>query len=303
MSHTTSLPVVGAADKPQRRLPPWLKRPLPTRDMLDTRKLVNGLNLNTVCVEARCPNLTECWSRGTATFMILGDECTRRCGFCAVSTKKPLPPEPDEPERMAKAARHLGLRHVVITSVARDDLADEGAGHFAACIRETRAALPESTIEVLVPDFHGRRELIEIVCDARPEVYNHNIETVRRLQKMARPAARYERSLGVMTTVKDIDPAIRTKSGIMVGLGETRDEIIETLRDLVAAGCDMLTIGQYLRPGEHYLPVERFYPPAEFDELADVAKELGFAAVASGPFVRSSYFAETLFADTDILRK
>ncbi len=294
MSNT--LPILDAA-RPRRRLPPWLKRPMPTADMLKTRELVNGLKLNTVCVEARCPNLTECWSRGTATFMILGDECTRRCGFCAVGTKKPQPPEPDEPERLAEAAAHLGLRHVVITSVARDDLPDEGATHFANCITATRERLPESTIEVLVPDFHGREDLIRIVVAARPEVYNHNIETVKRLQKKARPAARYERTLGVLQTVKKIAPQMVTKSGIMVGLGENKDEIVETLRDLHAHGCDMLTIGQYLQPGDSkYLPVERYYPPEEFDELADIAREIGFEAVASGPFVRSSYFAETLFA-------
>ena len=271
---------------------------MPTSEMLETRKLVNGLRLNTVCVEARCPNLTECWSRGTATFMILGDECTRRCHFCAVSTKKPLPPEEDEPQRVAEAAAHLNLRHVVITSVARDDLPDEGAGHFARCIAETRAVLPESTIEVLVPDFHARPELIELVCDARPDVYNHNLETVARLQKSVRPAARYERSLDVLRQVAAYAPAIKTKSGVMVGLGETMDELVQALGDLRDAGCELLTIGQYLQPGPKQLPVQRYYPPAEFDELADVAKSLGFEGVASGPFVRSSYFAETLYFDS-----
>lgn len=301
-----SLPVVGGPDaQPEaaRRLPPWLKRPLPTEDMLHTRRLIDGLKLNTVCVEARCPNLTECWSRGTATFMILGDRCTRRCHFCAIGTAKPEPVEIDEPQRLAEAAAHLGLRHVVITSVARDDLDDEGAGHFARCIEATRARLPHATIEVLVPDFHGRRELIGIVADARPEVYNHNIETVERLQKAARPAARYGRTLDVLRIAKELAPRMQTKSGIMVGLGETRGEIEATLRDLRAARCDLLTIGQYLRPGPKYLEVAKFYTPQEFDELADLARGLGFAAVASGPFVRSSYFAETLFAETDLLRE
>ncbi len=306
MSLERSLPVLGSAAESaprQRRLPPWLKRPMPTEQMLETRKLINGLKLNTVCVEARCPNLTECWSRGTATFMVLGDECTRRCGFCAVGTKKPQAPDLEEPQRLAEAAAHLALRHVVITSVARDDLEDEGATHFANCITATREKLPHATIEVLVPDFHGRRELIEIVVRARPEVYNHNIETVARLQKKARPAARYERTLGVLKTAKEIDPRIKTKSGLMVGLGETWDELVQTMRDLRAYDCEMITIGQYLRPGdEKYLPVERYYTPEEFDRLADVARELGFGAVASGPFVRSSYFAETLFAETDYLR-
>lgn len=271
--------------------------------MFATRRLLDGLKLNTVCVEARCPNLNECWSRGTATFMILGDECTRRCGFCAVGTAKPKPPEDDEPERMAEAAAQLGLRHVVITSVARDDLPDEGAGHFARCIAAVRNRLPLATVEVLVPDFHGKPELIRIVTGARPEVYNHNLETVARLQKKARPAARYERSLNVLRTAKELDPRAMTKSGLMVGLGETTEELQEAMRDLRSANCDLLTIGQYLRPGDHYLPVERYYPPEEFDELAAFARELGFGAVASGPFVRSSYFAETLFAETDILRR
>lgn len=301
MDCSTSLPVLS--EEPKRRLPPWLKRPLPPGDaMLKTRRLLDGLKLNTVCVEARCPNLTECWTRGTATFMILGDECTRRCQFCAVGTAKPKPPEEDEPERMAEAAAHLGLRHVVITSVARDDLDDEGATHFARCVHAVRARLPESTIEVLVPDFHGRSDLIQIVTDARPEVYNHNLETVASQQKRMRPAARYDRSLSVLRTVKALDPRISTKSGIMVGLGETREELIQALRDLVAHQCDLLTIGQYLRPGERYAPIERFYPPEEFEELANIARDLGFKAVASGPFVRSSYFAETLFAETDFLR-
>lgn len=300
-----TLPVLSSEPPPKRRLPPWLKRPLPPGDaMLQTRKLIDGLQLNTVCVEARCPNLTECWTRGTATFMILGDECTRRCSFCAVGTAKPLPPEEDEPQRMADAAAKLGLRHVVITSVARDDLPDEGATHFARCIAAVRERLPESTIEVLVPDFHGKPELIQIVTDARPEVYNHNLETVARLQKKVRPAARYQRTLDVLRTAKRLDPQIVTKSGIMVGLGETREELEQAMRDLVAHDCDMLTIGQYLRPGdERYAAVERYYPPEEFDELAEAAKSIGFKAVASGPFVRSSYFAETLFAETDVLRR
>lgn len=306
MSQGYSLPVVGsqpaAEAAPRRRLPHWLKRPLPTSEMLQTRRLLGDLKLNTVCVEARCPNLTECWSRGTATFMILGEHCTRRCGFCAVSTARPQPVEHDEPERMAEAAAALGLRHVVITSVARDDLPDEGAAHFARCIAAVRAKLPHATVEVLVPDFHGRRELIQIVAAARPEVYNHNIETVARLQKKARPAARYERSLGVLRTVRELAPQVKTKSGVMVGLGETRDELLRTFEDLLAHGCQMLTIGQYLRPGdERYMAVERFWTPEEFDELGEAARRMGFEAVASGPFVRSSYFAETLFADTDYL--
>ena len=298
-----SLPIVSSASA-GRRLPTWLKRPLPTGDaMIKTRRLVNGLRLSTVCVEARCPNLSECWTRGTATFMILGDLCTRRCHFCAVSTKKPLPPEPDEPDRLAEAAEHLGLRHVVITSVARDDLPDEGAGHFAACIRKTRARVPEVTIEVLVPDFHARPELIDLVLAARPEVYNHNLETVESQQKRVRPGGRYRRSLDVLRLAKRRDPTVLTKSGLMVGLGETREELTQAMRDLRAVACDLLTIGQYLRPGERHAPVERYYPPPEFDDLADIARDLGFIGVASGPFVRSSYFAENLFANTDFISR
>jgi lipoic acid synthetase len=290
---------VSDPDRPKRRLPGWLRRPMPTRGMLDTRRLLNGLRLHTVCAEARCPNLSECWSRGTATFMILGDVCTRRCHFCAVTTGKPLPPEEDEAERLAEAAARLKLRHVVITSVTRDDLADEGAGQFARCIRSCGMKLPESTIEVLVPDFHARRELIGIVCDARPEVYNHNLETVARLQARVRPKARYERSLDVLRIVKGIDAAIKTKSGVMVGLGETKDELVEAMRDLRGVDCDLLTIGQYLHPGEKQM----YYRPEEFDELAQIAKELGFAGVASGPFVRSSYFAERLCADARAVQR
>ena len=293
---------VSDAERPKRRLPSWLKRPMPTRGMLDTRRLLNGLRLHTVCVEARCPNLTECWSRGTATFMILGDVCTRRCHFCAVTTGKPLPPDEDEPQRLAEAAAHLKLRHVVITSVTRDDLPDEGAGQFARCIRACRLKLSGATIEVLVPDFHARAELIGTVCDARPEVYNHNLETVARLQPAVRPQASYQRSLDVLRAVKGIDPQITTKSGVMVGLGETKDELVQAMRDLRTVDCDLLTIGQYLRPGDKQAPVEKYYRPEEFDELANIAKELGFAGVASGPFVRSSYHAETLYAHTSRAR-
>lgn len=294
-----SVPLPQRRPQRQRRLPSWLKRPVPVAEaLLKTRKLINGLQLNTVCVEARCPNLTECWSRHTATFMILGDKCTRRCRFCAVQTGRPDPPDEAEPQHLAEAAERLHLRHVVITSVTRDDLPDEGAGHFARCIQAVRERLPEVTVEVLVPDFHARRECIATVTDAAPEVFNHNVEVVARLQKLARPQARYERSLDTLRIARELRPSGRTKSGIMVGLGETRAEIEETLRDLLATGCDMLTIGQYLQPvvgGTDHLPVERYYPPEEFDELAALAREIGFTAVASGPFVRSSYFAETLY--------
>ena len=294
---------VSNAERPKRRLPSWLKRPMPTRGMLDTRGLLHGLRLHTVCAEARCPNLSECWSRGTATFMILGDVCTRRCHFCAVTTGKPLPPDEDEPERLAEAAAHLKLRHVVITSVTRDDLPDEGAGQFARCIAAIRTQLPEATVEVLVPDFHARAELIEIVCRAGPDVYNHNLETVARLQPAVRPQASYQCSLDVLRIAKEIGRECKTKSGVMVGLGESKEELVEAMRDLRAVGCDLLTIGQYLCPGDKQVPVQRYYRPEEFDELAIAAEELGFVGVASGPFVRSSYHAETQYVNTRLGRR
>jgi lipoic acid synthetase len=288
------------AAPPQRRLPPWLKRPAPhAAALLQTRRLINGLQLNTVCVEARCPNLTECWSRHTATFMILGDTCTRHCGFCAVSTGRPDPPDETEPQRLAEAAAHLKLKHVVITSVSRDDLPDEGAGHFARCIGAVRQQLQHSTIEVLVPDFHARPECVQAVTGAGPDVFNHNLEVVESQQQRIRPQADYRRSLETLRLAKQQQPATRTKSGIMVGVGETRDELLQAFKDLRAAGCDLLTIGQYLKPqaGDAHISVARYYPPDEFRALGDLAKELGFQAVASGPFVRSSYFAETLYRE------
>lgn len=302
MSTTLNLPV---ADAPrERRLPSWLKRPMPTTTMLETRKLIEGLALNTVCVEARCPNLTECWSKRTATFMILGDKCTRACKFCAVSTARPEPPDADEPRRLAEAAAHLGLRHVVITSVARDDLPDEGAAHFAACIRAVHAHQPEVTVEVLTPDFHARRDCVAAVLDAEPEVFNHNIETTPALHKRVRPQARYTRSLDTLRIAKELRPDVLTKSGLMVGLGESPAEIEQVLRDLRAVGCDLLTIGQYLRPmrSQRHAQVEKFYPPEEFEALAKLGEELGFKGVASGPFVRSSYFAETLYGQSVLQR-
>ncbi len=267
--------------------------------LIETRGLVNGLELNTVCVAARCPNLTECWSRHIATFMILGERCTRACKFCAVTTARPDPPDEDEPDRLAQAAAHLRLRHVVITSVARDDLQDEGAGHFARCVEAVRAQLPEATIEVLVPDFHSRRECVQMVADAGPEVFNHNVETVPSLHQRVRPQAKYPRSLETLRVAKELRPGWKTKSGVMVGLGETRAELIQIFRDLRGIGCDLLTIGQYLRPmkSPRHVEVARFYPPEEFDELGRIAEDLGFAGVASGPFVRSSYFAETLYRE------
>jgi lipoic acid synthetase len=282
-----------------RRLPPWLKRPLPLGNVFsDTKRIVAESRVATVCEEARCPNLSECWSKKHATFMILGELCTRRCHYCAVTTAKPDPPEADEPFRLADAVAKLSLKHVVITAVARDDLPDEGAGHFADCVREIRRLSPETTIEVLPADFHARRECIQTLCDAAPEIYNHNLEMVERLQPVIRPKGGYNTSLDVLVKVKVIAPHIVTKSGIMVGLGETDAELEQTLRDLHAVGCDVLTIGQYLRPSDKHAPVRKFYEPAEFDALADFARAIGFLSVASGPFVRSSYNAEEVFEET-----
>jgi lipoic acid synthetase len=283
-------------DRPHRRLPAWLKRPLPIGGaMAATRRVVADSGVATVCEEARCPNLTECWSHKTATFMILGDRCTRRCRFCAVETARPDPPVADEPIRLAEAVARLGLRHVVITAVARDDLPDEGAGQFAACVRAVREKMPSANVEVLPADFHARRELIALVCAAGPHVYNHNLETVERLTPEIRPQARYRRSLEVLRVVKEEYPGITTKSGLMVGLGETGDELRRTLSDLRSVGCEVVTIGQYLQPSPGHAPVARFYTPAEFEALADLGRELGFAGVAAGPFVRSSYNAAEVF--------
>ncbi len=282
--------------KPIRRLPSWLKRPLPAGDvLLRTRGIVAQSGVATVCEEARCPNLGECWSRRHATFMILGDRCTRNCRFCAVSSARPNPPDSDEPHRLGEAAAALGLRHVVITSVARDDLADEGSGHFAACVHAVRAKSPECVVEVLPADFHARDELLTTLCDARPDIYNHNQETVERLSPTIRPQAGYGRSLDVLRKVKRMLPRGFTKSGLMVGLGETREELSQAMRDLREAGVDILTVGQYLRPSPRHTPVVRYLPPAEFEEIAAEAREMGFRSVAAAPFVRSSYNASEVF--------
>ena len=282
----------GARDRaPVRRLPEWLKRPIPAAGgMSFTRSLISELGLETVCESARCPNRSECWTRKTATFMIMGDVCTRPCGFCAVERGRPEPVAIDEPERLAEACRRLGLRHVVITSVTRDDLADGGADHFRRCVLAVRRRTG-ATIEVLTPDFDGRGDLIDVVLEAQPEVFNHNLETVARLQSPRRRKSRYEVSLAVLEHVKNTCPEIRTKSGLMLGLGETVEELFETLADLRSIDCDLLTLGQYLQPSPRHIPVVRYLPPAEFDELGRQARSLGFTDVASGPFVRSSYHA------------
>jgi lipoic acid synthetase len=276
-----------------------MKRPLPSGDFSHTRHVVADSGVATVCEEARCPNLSECWSKRHATFMILGDKCTRRCHFCSVTTARPDPPAADEPQRLAEAVARLGLRHVVLTAVARDDLKDEGAGHFAACVRAIHETAPEATIEVLPADFHARRECIQTLCDAKPELYNHNIEMVERLRPKITPQAKYRRSLEVLRIVKEITPQMITKSGLMVGLGETMEELHQAFDDLREVGCDALTIGQYLAPTrDKHHPVVKFYRPEEFAELAACARELGFVSVAAGPFVRSSYNAVEVFEES-----
>jgi lipoic acid synthetase len=293
----TPLPVLPShSDHPRRRLPPWLKKPLPLGgEMATTRRVVATSGVATVCEEAHCPNLMECWSHKTATFMILGDKCTRRCRYCAVHTARPDPPEADEPQRLAGAVAELALRHVVITAVARDDLDDEGAGQFAACVHAVHARAPQATIEVLPADFHARRQCIETVCAAGPDVFNHNLETVERLTPVVRPQAKYKRSLEVLRIVKELRPNMPTKSGLMVGLGETDDELRRSLADLRAVGCDVVTLGQYLQPTPRHAPIARFYAPQEFEALADICRVMGFLGVASGPFVRSSYNAADVY--------
>lgn len=281
-------------DAPRRRLPEWLKRPIPAAGgTYFTSRLVSELGLETICESARCPNRSECWTRRTATFMILGETCTRPCGFCAVKRGHPEPVSLDEPDRLAEACARLGLRHVVITSVTRDDLPDGGADHFRRCILAVRERTG-ATIEVLIPDFDGNEAAIDVVLSAEPEVFNHNLETVARLQQQVRRKSQYDVSLRVLEHAKRSRPTVRTKSGLMLGLGETTEELFETLADLRRVGCDLLTLGQYLQPSPRHLPVERYLPPAEFDELGRLARTLGFAEVASGPFVRSSYHADEM---------
>lgn len=276
------------------RLPEWLRTKLPTSDSFArTRSLLDELKLHTVCESAKCPNHWECWSKGTATFMIAGDRCTRACGFCAVSTAKPLALEKDEPQRVAEATRRMKLKHVVITAVARDDLADGGAEHFHRTIEAVRELNPGIVIEVLTPDFNDRDNQIEMVLTANPHIFNHNLETVRRLTPTVRSRATYDRSLSVLAKVKARrGDSIYTKSGIMLGLGETEAEVLTAMDDLRAANCDILTLGQYLQPTLKHLPVVEFVTPEKFAELGRVAEEKGFVHVASGPMVRSSYHAD-----------
>jgi lipoyl synthase len=275
--------------------PAWLKVRLRMTPQFEAvARTVHDQNLHTVCLSAACPNLGECWARGTATFMIGGNHCTRRCGFCDVTTARPAPLDPLEPERVAKAVAALGLGFAVITAVARDDLPDGGAAHMAATIGALRRGSPETGVEVLIPDYKGREEDLRTVLEAGPDVINHNLETVERLQRRVRPAARYERSLGLLKRAAELRPEIVTKSGLMLGLGERDAEVEAALGDLRRAGVALLTIGQYLRPSPNHLPVERFVPPAEFESWGERARALGFRDVASGPLVRSSYHAERL---------
>ena len=288
-------PVVEHDVEPSRRLPRWLKREVPKGNANHfTSRLLDELRLETVCDSAKCPNRMECYSQKTATFMILGNLCTRPCGFCSVPRGRPALPEADEPERVAEAAFRLGLAHVVITSVTRDDLPDGGAEHFYKCVLAVRAKTG-AAVEVLTPDFVEHKPALDRVVEAAPEVLNHNTETVPRLYREVRgPKSDYRWTLELLRRVKALNPAIKTKSGLMLGLGETREEILDVLCDLRDAGCDLLTLGQYLPPGEGYLPVARFIPPDEFEELGAAAKRLGFVQVASGPFVRSSYHARDM---------
>jgi len=278
--------------EPRERKPRWLKARFPAGERFsEIKSLLRQQELHTVCEEARCPNIGECFNAGTATFMILGDVCTRACGFCAVTSGRPGELDLLEPLRLGSTVARLGLDYVVITSVNRDDMDDGGASAFAACIRAVRHRTPHCRVEVLIPDFEGNHEALATVVEARPVVLNHNIETVPRLYRRVRPKARYERSLELLRRVKVLDPAMPTKSGIMVGLGERFEEIEQTLADLRQHGCELLTVGQYLRPSEKYLPVVRYYEPAEFDAIATVARRLGFLQVEAGPLVRSSYHA------------
>jgi len=287
MSTVTELP------RKRARLPEWFRLQLPTAgEYFATRNLIDDLNLHTVCESARCPNHWECWSKATATFMIAGDRCTRACGFCAVDTRKPVPLEADEPERVAEATRRMQLKHMVITAVARDDLADGGAAHFQKVIKRVREVTPEVLIEVLTPDFKDEDGPINTVIAARPDIFNHNLETVRSLTSQVRSVATYERSLSVLSKVKKRAPEIYTKSGLMLGLGETKEELLEAMTDLRSVGCDLFTLGQYLQPTKKHLKIEEFIHPDQFTEYKQVAEAMGFSYVASGPLVRSSYHAD-----------
>jgi lipoic acid synthetase len=292
MAHPSS----AAPGAPPERKPPWLRvRLRETPEFLDTRALLRRLSLGTVCEEAACPNIHECWSKRHATVMVLGSVCTRACAFCNVATGVPDRVDPDEPERLAEAVAELGLRHVVITSVDRDDLADGGALHFVRCIESIRRRTFDTTIEILTPDFRHKEGAIERVAAARPDVYNHNVETVPRLYRRIRPGASFAHSVGLLARVKRQEPATFTKSGLMVGLGEEPDEVLAVMDDLRAAGVDFLTIGQYLRPTPRHAPVARYVEPTEFAAFREAATQRGFLLVSSSPLTRSSYHADRDF--------
>jgi len=279
-----------------RQKPRWLKKRLPTGPEYEkVKELVGKDRLHTVCQEAKCPNMWECFSQQTATFLIMGSRCTRNCRFCSVAQGPAEPPDPAEPDRVAAAARQMGLSYVVITSVTRDDLADGGAAFFAKTIEAVHRRIPSARVEVLIPDFQGSAAALQAVLAARPDVLNHNIETVPRLYTLVRPQARYQRSLQLMSRVQEYAPGLPIKSGLMLGLGESSEEIRSTLKDLIDAGCRILTLGQYLQPSKAHLPVKRFVTPEEFEQWRQIALEIGFSEVASGPFVRSSYHAKELY--------
>ncbi len=291
----TPLTYQGRAIGPKRaieRKPSWLKVKAPGGpNYADVRRLMSGLNLHTVCEEAHCPNIGECWEHRAATFMVLGDVCTRNCAYCAVAHGTPAEYDPDEPVRLAEAVEKLGLQHVVITSVDRDDLPNGGAEIFAGCVTEIRRRLPDTTVELLIPDFKGSEAGLRIVLDASPDILNHNLETVERLYRMARPGGRYARALQLLGRAKSIAPGGLTKSGLMCGLGEEWDELLRAMTDLREQDVDLLTLGQYLRPSRDHLPVARYYTPNEFAELRAAGMEMGFRHVEAGPLVRSSYHA------------
>lgn len=276
-----------------RRRPPWIRVKAPSGETYENvRDLMRSKELHTVCEEAQCPNIGECWGAGTATFLMMGDTCTRSCGFCDIKTGRPNPLDWAEPNRIAQSVRAMGLRHVVITSVNRDDRPDGGAPIFAMVIRRIRQLQPSCSIEVLIPDFKGSEMALKIVMDAQPEILNHNVETVKRLFKKVQPQDNYDWAIATLANAKKMDPLVLTKSGIMVGLGETFDEVVETMQDLVNVGVDILTIGQYLSPSKKHLPIERYYTPEEFEAFKRIGLDMGFKWVESGPLVRSSYHAD-----------
>lgn len=293
-SKVSRIPVKVVPTAEPLRKPAWIRARAPNSpEALRLKAILRQQQLHTVCEEAACPNLGECFSHGTATFMIMGAICTRRCPFCDVAHGHPEPLDENEPRHLAETIRAMGLRFAVITSVDRDDLRDGGAGHFAACIRAVRETAPATTIEILTPDFRGREAIaLKLLATTPPDIFNHNLETVPRLYQQARPGARYEGSLQLLQSFKEKCPQVPTKSGLMVGLGETEDELIKVMQDLRKHRCDNLTIGQYLAPSKHHLPVQRYVTPEEFTRYAVIARELGFVRVASGPMVRSSYHAE-----------